>query len=148
MKENSLQYLSKIYPQSTNDQLFDTCHRGCVELLEDCQEALKVQFVSDGLEEKAEDNGVNGKDEEEAQRRRSKVKESKVCRDMMAVYSAILKGHLKTTINYTSLQQAHNGMVEEHKRLKEEFAAYKQYDDDNSLEADALIMASMTTALF
>lgn len=144
MKENSLQYLSKIYPQNTTEQLFETCHRGCVELLEDCNEALRSEdggIVMNGI-------GSEHKEDDEMRHRKSSVKESKLCRDMMTLYRNILKGQLKTTINFTTLQQAHNVILEEHKKLKEEFAEYKEYGDDNSLEADALIMASMTTALF
>ena len=142
MKENSLQYLSKIYPQNSTEQLFEVCHRGCVELLEDCNEALRSEEGGIVM------NGLEHKEDEEVRHRKSSVKESKLCRDMMTLYRNILKGQLKSTINFMSLQQAHNAIQDEHKKLKEDFDAYKEYGDDNSLEADALIMASMTTALF
>ena len=91
-------------------------------------------------------NGIND-DKNGNKKKHKKKKESKIVKDMMLAFTEIYRKHLKTTINYASLQQAHNGVVNDFKILRDDFDNYAN-DDGNRLEDDALIMASMTASLF
>lgn len=120
MDENSLQYLGQKYPDSSNKKLFEDCQKGCICLLEE-----SYQIFNDCKDEK----------------------QSKICREMMQCYTELFRKYIKTTINYASLQQAHNGVVDDFNMLKEDVKEYEN-DDGNSLNDDALIMASMTASFF
>merc|ERR1712013_499322 len=157
MRESSLQYLGGLYPQSSNKELFELCQKGCVSLLEATYTALdrkrrdSVDTV-DGEEEHTEE--LEHKHQADTtvsaswvSRKHKRRKETKMCRQMMTAYSDIFRSYLKTTINYASLQQAHNGVVEDFKVLKQDFNDIEQ-NDGNTLEDDALIMAARTASLF
>ena len=158
LDENSLQYLGSIYPNSSNKQLFEACQKGCVALLEETYIAwnkmnnknINMSDVSadDSDTKENNNNGMNGASTggNNKEKKKKRKKESKICQDMMLQFCAIFRKHLKTTINYASLQQAHNGVVSDFKILQEDF---ENYDNDaNTLADDALIMASMTASLF
>merc|ERR1711933_186248 len=119
MDENSLQYLGRKYPDSSNKKLFEDCQKGCICLLEE-----SYQVFANHQE-----------------------KSKCVTKDMMLCYVELFRKYIKTTINYASLQQAHNGVVNDLNSLKKDVKEY-QDGDGNSLNDDALIMASMTASFF
>lgn len=116
LSENSLQHLGSIYPNSSNKQLFESCQRGCVSLLEETYIAwnkinnrnVNVSDVSENDSDAKENGHNNNNDKNVSKKKHKKKKESKIVKDMMTQYIEIYRKHLKTTINYASLQQAHN----------------------------------------
>ena len=131
MDENSLQYLGQKFPDSSNKKLFEDCQKGCICLLEESYQAFECK-------DEEEDHG----DEDGQKKHRKK---SKLCREMMLCYIEVFRKYIKTTINYASLQQAHNGVVDDLNMLREDV---KDYDGGSNLNDDALIMASMTASFF
>lgn len=151
LSQHSLQYLGTIYPNSSSKQSFEHCQKGCVSLLEETYKTFdrinnRNMILSDisgedENDEKDQDqNGLNKKGHK-------KRKESKIIKDMMLQYIEIFRKNIKTTINYASLQQAHNGVIEDFKILRQDLEEYAD-EDGNTLGDDALIMASMTASLF
>merc|ERR1711902_45848 len=146
-RENSLQHLGQIYPNSSNKQLFEHCQKGCVLLLEETYKEFdrinnrNRNNVDDNVSDTDKDNGNKGNNVKKQR------KESKICKQMMLCFCEIFRKHIKTTINYASLQQAHNGVVKDFKVLQKDIEEYEN-DDSNTLNDDALIMASMTASLF
>eukprot|EP01084_Bolivina_argentea_P159894 278495_1 len=140
MEENSLQYLGQIYPNCSNKQLFETCQKGCVGLLEEIYSIRKKnKDRNSDIDHEVDDSDC--KIEQNSKKR----KESKISQEIIGCFIKLFRKHIKTTINYASLQQAHNGVVEDFKLLKQNV---DDYDAGNTLEDDALIMASMTATLF
>eukprot|EP01083_Nonionella_stella_P108457 315540_1 len=137
MEENSLEYLGNLYPKSASKQLLENCQKGCMVLLE---ETYKELMHNDEQMKKRMDSDCKANN----QINRSKqLEESKICSDMMCCFTKILRKNIKGTINYVNLQMAHHGVMDDMRQLKQTLTQY-QDEDGNSLQDNALIMASMT----
>jgi len=149
LQENSLQHLGCVYPNSSNKQLFEHCQKGCVALLEAVYSSLQQKSAA-AMTQSTDDEHKEAETENErdsTKKKKRQHKKSKLCQEMMATFQELFKSHIKTTINYASLQQAHNGVVQDFKTLRQDFEQYEN-DDSNTLNDDALIMASMTASFF
>ena len=63
----------------------------------------------------------------------------------MKAYSVLLKTHIKQTISYASLQQAHDSIWSELKEMQDRFYDEFEAPDD---AADAMVLATATVAPF
>eukprot|EP01084_Bolivina_argentea_P144661 253746_1 len=123
LDDNSLECLSSLYPDYSDKELFESCQKGCVDLLEEI-----YNNKTNNIRKYSSLSDASTGDIDSDCKMNKRNKSSKIYTNLnylMECFNDLFRKHIKLTINYINLQQSHNDLVNDFKLLYKDVQLFK-----------------------